>query len=334
MNPVEINQLMYSLYLQDGDPAPILKETHISWVILTARYAYKVKKPVKLSFLDFSTLAKRKYFCERELFLNKRLAADMYIGVVAIYKSENSFELQGIDGEQVEYALQMKHMDSALEMDKLLQKDLVREPDIVNLARKIATFHSNAVVIHAQPNIAELKSRFNDIASVEKTAEQLLGPAFADTITQAIRMSDTFLDQNEWLLKERALQGNIRDVHGDLHTGNIFLYAEPVVFDCLEFNEELRQMDVLNEVGFLCMDLDAWKRHDLSKLFFDRYAMFSGISNIKSLLPLFNHYKSYCANIRAKVALLNVAKNGEVPLPEEQKQAAVRYLTLLQEYTI
>jgi aminoglycoside phosphotransferase family enzyme len=332
MKSHEVNQFLQSLHLQLNDPEPTLLETHISWVILAGDHAYKIKKPVKFDFLDFSTLPKRKYYCEREFLLNKRLAGDMYIAVVAIYKHAGTFRLQADQGELADYAVKMKRMDSTRELDTLIQqKQPVSKQDMTNLARKIARFHQHAQVIHTHPAMDKLKLAFNDINSVKNTADQFFGPSYSALITQAISVSDAFLEQQEFLFIERASQGDIRDVHGDLHTGNIFLYEDPVIFDCLEFNDQLRQMDVLNEVAFLCMDLEAWERQDLSTLFFENYVRFAAINDIDRYMPLFNYYKTYCANIRAKVALLNTA-GSSMPLPEQKKQAALRYLNLLSHY--
>jgi aminoglycoside phosphotransferase family enzyme len=332
MQEEEINELMSSPLMHESEVAPLLVDTHISWVILTEQYAYKIKKPVKFAFLDFSTLAKRKHYCERELLLNRRLAADMYIRVLPLYRKDNSFLLQGEANELIEYAVQMKRMDTSLEMDKLLQKNEVTQHAVKNLAHKIAAFHAQAVGIRSQPDIVKLKQRFNDFKTVKKLADQFLGHYSTDIITRAITMSDSFLEKHKKLIVDRALEGYIRDVHGDLHTGNIFLYEDPVVFDCIEFSDELRHMDVLNEVGFLCMDLDARGHQDLSELFYKSYIKYSKMKESKSTLLLLNYYKCYCANIRAKVALLSAANVPAGPMLEEKKNTALIYLNLLKRY--
>ena len=332
MQEEEIKQLMNSPLLHEDKGAPVLVDTHISWVILTEQYAYKIKKPVKFAFLDFSTLAKRKYYCEREILLNKRLAAAMYLRVLPLYKKDHQFLLQGDVSDIIDFAVQMKRMDTALEMDKMLKKKQVTAQAVETLAHKIAAFHAQANDIRTQPDIVQLKLRFNDLETVKKMAGQYLGRDFTNIITQAIKMSDLFLEEHKKLITNRALEGYIRDVHGDLHTGNIFLYEDPVVFDCIEFSDELRQMDVLNEVGFLCMDLDARGPQELSKLFYKCYLKYAGMKESKTTLLLLNYYKCYCANIRAKVALLSASNVTAGPLFEEKKNTALIYLNLLGRY--
>ncbi|WP_432708333.1 phosphotransferase [Pedobacter sp.] len=334
MERYKVEQLLQQLFSVCQDLSPSLIETHISWVILANSYAYKIKKPVKFDFLDFSTLSERKYFCERELLLNKRLAADMYIAVVGIYQEGNTFKLQeAYNGAAIEYAVKMKKMDPDLELSTLIRNNQnIENQRILKLAQKIAQFHSQAQVINKQPNFNGIKSRFNDIEVAKYAAAQLLGPSFATLITEVIRRSDLYLEQHASLFMERSTQGFVRDVHGDLHTGNILLYKDPVVFDCIEFDDELRQIDILNEVAFLCMDLEAWQRKDLSTLFFDHYTRFSGMPELNRFASLFHYYKIFCANIRAKVALISAVDANTLHLSNENEQTALRYLNLLKYY--
>jgi aminoglycoside phosphotransferase family enzyme len=331
MKKEEIEQLIRCEHFMDEHSKPILVETHISWVILAGQYAYKIKKPVRFSFLDFSSLKKRKYYCERELILNKRLAEQMYLSVIPIFKKGIDISLNQ-DGAVIDYAVLMKRMDAALEMDKLLIAGKVNEQAIEKLAAKIAAFHRSATVITNKTGIDTLKKRFNDLEAVLPFVQHHPGNNFSGIIRGAVKKSDAFLNKYQSYITERATQGYIRDGHGDLHSGNIFLYQDPVVFDCIEFNDEMRQIDILDEIAFLCMDLDAYGRRDLSRHFYQNYLEYSGINETENSALLFHYYKCYRANIRAKINLLNaIEATGEAILNQKTK-AASNYLSLLENY--
>jgi aminoglycoside phosphotransferase family enzyme len=322
MKPQEINQLLTGDIFNDLAFPPILKETHISWVILSETHAYKIKKPVKFLFLDFSTLELRKYFCEREVMLNKRLAEKMYLDVIPIYCQDGTLSFSGITANIVDYAVRMNRMDTSKELDKLIVEQTIGAKAMEKLAAKIAGFHAKAPVIRKMPIIEKFKERFNDILAVYNLANNHLEPYNANIMKQAQRFSDAYLNDHFWFLEERALKGFVRDVHGDLHCANIFLYEDPVIFDCIEFNDELRQIDLLDEVAFLCMDLEAYGRKDLSEIFYRSYLQYSQMHANEETQLLFQYYKCYRANVRAKVAILNA-----------DGITAKRYLTLLKSYT-
>ncbi|MET3114728.1 aminoglycoside phosphotransferase family enzyme [Pedobacter sp. CG_S7] len=334
MEQREIDKLIKCKDLQEPEHQPILVETHISWVILAGNYAYKIKKPVKFSFLDFSTLEKRGYYCDREVLLNKRLAAEMYLRTIPIFKRDREISFSNQDGVLIDYAVLMMRMDTNMEMDKLLLNDQISEVAIEKLAIKIAEFHRQAKVIDHHSPIESLKNRFNDIEDIAANVLHHLGDTFTSIIQESVKISNYFLDKYQDIFAERTLNGFVRDVHGDLHTGNIFLYPDPVVFDCIEFNDELRQMDVLDEIAFLCMDLDAYSRSDLSEYFYKKYVHYSGIKENNKARLLFDYYKFYRANVRAKVYMLNAGKTKNQLLMEQQIIPATRYLNLLGKYMV
>ena len=334
MENKELNTLVKSTIFKVHGSSPEIVETHISWVILTPDYAYKIKKPLSFSFLDFSTLAQRKFYCEQELFLNKRLAKEMYLKVIPIYSNGLDFSFQGTESEIIEFALLMKRMDSAMEMDKLLKNNAVSNESIKHLASKISAFHDNATRIYSVPDFSRLKEKFNDIKSVNKLISSYLGDSFLKVIERAVQVSDDFLIENEILLATRASDGYVRDVHGDFHSGNVFLYEDPVVFDCIEFNTELRQMDVINELAFMCLDLEAHNRTDLSLLLYTYYFEASPLNNNEDTSLLFNYYKSLSANVRAKVAILNAAELTDTTAFTKKINDAKRYVNLLDKYLV
>lgn len=333
MEQQDIDQLMNCKELQESNGIPSLIQTHISWVILTEKHAYKIKKPVDFIFLDFSTLEKRKHYCEREVELNKRLAGDMYLRSIPIYKKNNTFSIIKQEGEIIEYAVLMNRMDTSKEMDKMLLTEQVTEKEIEKVAKKIADFHQQSTIIKKAIPINAIKKRFNDIEDVLELVISPVAETFYPVTRDAIEISNLFLDKYQRYIKERALNGFVRDVHGDLHMGNIFLYDEPVIFDCIEFNDQLREMDILDEIAFLGMDLDAYGRNDLSEHFYKIYLQYS--ENKESIVTalLYKYFKYYRANIRAKVYLLNALELSDPLLYQEKIKSAERYISLMKQYS-
>lgn len=329
------NELINELVLQGQFPQscslPELIETHISWVVICDCFVYKIKKPIQYSFLDFSSLEKRKYYCEREVELNKRLTDDIYIDVQPVRKTLGGLFIGGEDGEVIDYAVRMRKLERDKQMDILLLNNKVTTSDIQNLAEKIAVFHKNTNIIY-EKDFLDVQKKFNDLGEERDYLRENSDIKGSHIISRAIDTSNTFIEKNKELLANRLKSGFFRDCHGDLHSRNIFLLPSPQPFDCLEFNDDYRQIDVLNDVAFLCMDLDAFDRKDLSDLFLNCY---------NSLLPsiktdddgrLFIYYKAYRANIRAKVNSLR-ARNAKGDVQRISALAeADKYLNLMDGY--
>lgn len=330
MTKEQINNLM-SKGLPPAGVKPELVETHISWVLIGVDFVYKIKKPIQYSFLDFSTVEKRKYYCEREIELNRRLTKNVYLNVLPVKEISGDIFIDGDKGEVIDYAIRMRTLNREKQMDILLQNNKVTDSDINNLAQTIAAFHKGAKIIYNK-NILGLQNDFNDLTQERDYLEEHLGNDSANIITKAIATSDAFIKRNEKLLVGRLAGGFFRDCHGDLHSRNIFLLPEPTPFDCIEFNDDFRQIDVLNEVAFLCMDLDAFNRRDLSGLFFDSYnKLFPAATNDEEL-QLFVYYKSYRANIRAKVNSLRAASASDDSQRKISLKEAYKYLNLMDGY--
>jgi len=308
-----------------------LIETHISWVIVCGQFVYKIKKPVQYSFLDFSTLALRKRFCEREVELNTRLTDNIYIDVQPICEWQGRLIMGGREGTITDYAVRMYKQDRDKQMDRLLLQNKVSDSDIKSLAEKIALFHQRTEIIYKK-DMLDIQEKFNDLENEKKFLEENIGVSNSDIITNAIKSSDTFLERNKELLVQRLNAGYSRDCHGDLHSRNIFLLPDPQPFDCIEFNDDIRQIDVLNEVAFLCMDLDAFDRKDLSDLFIKYYNQFFPTITTDADRQLFVYYKSYRANIRAKVNSLR-ARSATGSIERAKTFSAVsKYLGLMDSY--
>jgi aminoglycoside phosphotransferase family enzyme len=282
----------------DEDPNGIeLVQTHISYVFLTENFVYKVKKAANFGFLDFTTLEKRRFFCEKELELNRRLCGDMYLEVVPINKS-NVIKIKG-EGEPVEYAVKMKRMPQEKMMSKLLEKNEVDFGLIDRMAKVIAEFHSKA----------ETNKRISEFGSLEvieanwkenfDQTEDYIGKTIPEEEFKLIleRVED-FIKKNTSLFEKRIAEDRVRDCHGDIHSGNIFVTDKIYIFDAIEFNERFRYSDVAADVAFLAMDLDFRGQTDLSDFFVEKYIEYSGDQELTKLLPF---YKCYRAYVRGKV---------------------------------
>ena len=302
----------------DEDPGHIeLVQTHISFVFLTQNFVYKVKKAVNLGFLDFTTLEKRRFFCEKELELNRRLCGDMYLEVVPINRS-NVIKIKG-EGETVEYAVKMKRIPQEKMLSRLLEENKVDEKLVGRIAKIIADFHSKA---ETNKRISE----FGSLAIIEtnwkenfEQTEEFVGKSISlKDFKQIQERVEDFLKRNTSLFEKRIADGRVRDCHGDIHSGNIFVADRVYIFDAIEFNERFRYSDVASDVAFLAMDLDFKERTDLSSFFIGNYVKYSGDRELTELLPF---YKCYRAYVRGKVVSF---KLNDPNVSVKEKKAAVK----------
>ncbi|MGC9343691.1 MAG: hypothetical protein ACP5E3_13390 [Bacteroidales bacterium] len=327
MDDKQIKKLANTNKLPGASGKAEIKETHISWLILYKHFVYKIKKPVKYSFVDFSTLEKREYYCKEEIRLNTRLAPHMYLDVIEIC---NDMLASGTTSDRkiLDYAVQMKRMDNKLEMDRLLEKDKVTKDSISSLAKKITDFHDRVDIVRKKFNRKSFQKMYSDIENQQSYVQENLGDDFGKKIEDSISKSEDFLANNEELMDTRVENGFRKDCHGDLNSHNIFLYDDPVVFDCIEFNKDFRYIDVLNEIAFLCVDLDFYKKENLGNLFYEKYLEFSSQEHEEPLRKLFQYYKSYRANVRAKVTLISAEEKGKENNKKELEDACF-YLNLM-----
>jgi uncharacterized protein len=306
-----------------------LIQTHISFVFLTEKYVYKMKKAVNFGFLDFSTLDKRHSNCLKELELNKRLCPSIYLEVLPITNSKGV--KVGGKGEVVEYVLKMKRLPQDRIMTLLIKEDKVDKKTVSDIAKIVASFHSNAQVT---PEISEfgslkiIKTNWDEnFTQTEKYLNQTITKAQFDNIKTKI---DSFINKNKPLLESRVANGHIRDCHGDLHSGNIFITEEICIFDAIEFNDRFRYSDVAADVAFLAMDLDFQQKHELAEHFVNKYIEYSKDVQLTQLLPF---YKCYRAYVRGKVISF---KLDDKNIAEREKSAAIieaqAYFQLANEY--
>jgi uncharacterized protein len=275
-----------------------LLETHISWVILTGSFAYKIKKPIKLEFLDFSSLERRKNFCNDELRLNRRWAPELYLDVVAI---SGSFEkpIVGGDGSPIEYAVKMLQFPQVAQLDAQLDAGLLVDADMIELAEMIAAQHGTAAVVEQldAKDAIEL-IRHPMLANIEHLKLHLGW----DELQGLASWTSNKLQNLQATLMQRQKDGFIRECHGDLHLKNLVRLPSGIVaFDCVEFSAKLRNVDVISDVSFLAMDLIARERSDLAYVFINRYLECTGDY---AGMAVFGLYYVYHALIRAKVAAI------------------------------
>jgi hypothetical protein len=310
-----------------------LEETHISWILLSGELVFKIKKPVKLSFLDFSELSARKSLCEKELMLNKRFSP-IYLDVLPVRQHEDGFEVGNGNGAIVDYTVVMKRQLAEARMDLMLSQGKIGSGHIIALAEEIATLHRDAPIVQAPFDQQQQMATFNDIQTVRPFISRYASSECVKIVDDAIAFGDAFIHRYADRMKERVRLGFKRDVHGDLHSGNIFIAEKPIIFDCIEYNDAFRQIDVLSDIAFLCMDLEAFGQQSLSEIFLSIYCeQFPAFQNTDDDL-IFLYYKCLRANIRAKVNAVSAIESTGSPSFEVHLKAAEKYLHLMNDYLV
>lgn len=331
MTTEEIKLLLKSGIRLNSYVEPKLIETHISWVILDDSLVYKIKKPIQYSFLDFSTLEKRLFYCREEIRLNWRLTFNVYLGIAEIRTANDQILIGGNQGEVIDYAVCMRKLDPRRQMNRLIVRNSIDRVDILKLAAQLIKFHKRTTIIQDK-DLRQVGQKFADLSKEKDYITKMIGTKAGNIVERANDNASKFLSKSYTLMKDRLDKGFYRDVHGDLHTRNIFLIDEPVIFDCLEFNADYRQIDLLNEIAFLCMDLEAAGRDDLSKQFFKYYTKQFPMDLSAVELNLLTFYKAYRANVRAKVNCLRAQSVSDEKTRNKILNEVNRYLLLMNKY--
>ncbi|MBI2804701.1 MAG: AAA family ATPase [Planctomycetes bacterium] len=297
-------------------------QTHISVVFLAGPCAYKIKKAVDLGFLDFTDLARRRHFCEEEVRLNRRLAAEVYHGVVPVTQERDQVSFDGA-GAVVEWAVKMQRLPADATLLDWLHRGAIDGAIVEKLAHRVAAFHGQAdagdhIAAFGRHEIVAANARENFKQSAPQVDATVSTPVFH----RLQLLTEAALNRLQPLIDRRALRGVPRDTHGDLHLEHVYFFperqppADLVIIDCIEFNERFRFSDPVADMAFLFMDLAFHGRRDLARAFADAYFHASGDQEGRALLA---YYTAYRAIVRAKVEGLKAAET-EVP-PTEQARA-------------
>jgi aminoglycoside phosphotransferase family enzyme/predicted kinase len=295
-----------------------VRETHVGVVVLLGEYAYKLKKPVDVGFLDFTTREKRLAACRREVDLNRRLAPDVYLGIA---------DVSGPDGRPCDHMVVMRRMPDERRLSALIRggepvRDVVRR-----IGRMMAAFHASAnrgPEISAQGGRDALRARWQD--SFDQVRSLPGAARYGEVVAEIERLTLAFLDGRARLFQARVADGRIVDGHGDLLADDIFcLHDGPRVLDCLEFDDRLRWVDGLDDVAFLAMDLEHLGADELAARLLDWYAEFAADPAPASLR---HHYVAYRAFVRAKVAWVKHTQGDEsaADTAADYADLAVRHL--------
>ncbi len=307
-------------------------ETHISLLFFTGSHVYKVKKPVDFGFLDFTSLEKRKYFCEQEVTLNRRLSPEIYLGVVEITQDGKRILLDG-KGEVVEYAVKMKQIPEDLLMNKLLERGQVTPKMIEAISEKLARFYSAAQTNDFIQSFAKPERIKQDTDENFEQTEKYVAVTISNDVYLEIqnRTNDFFTTRAE-IFYRRIAAGRIRDCHGDLRLEHIFWGDKISIFDCIEFNERFRYTDTAADIAFLAMDLDYHEKEDLSEHLIQTYIQ---KSDDQDLMKVLHFYKCYRAYVRGKVESFRL---DDPNIPEKEKKEALKraqkYFSLSHRYAL
>ena len=294
-----------------------LVQTQMSFIFLTGEYVYKVKKPVNLGYLDYTTLEKRHFFCRQELELNRRLCPDVYLAVIPIVEEKGELRIEG-QGKAIEYAVKMKKLPGERMMDVLLSQGQVTPEMVARVAEKLADFHKKAQTNQEIGAFGKLDVIRGNCDENFAQTEKYIGISITAEEYQHIEnYTDNFVDSNPSLVDKRVREGRIRDCHGDLHAAHVCFTDDICIYDCIEFNDRFRYCDVASEIAFLAMDLDRYGRAGLSRHLVNTYV---GLSHDEGLLRLLNFYKCYRAYVRGKVESF---KLDDPLIPQSEKTKAL-----------
>jgi len=306
-------------------------ETHISWIILTGDYAYKIKKPIHFSFVDFSTLEKRQFYCHEEMRLNSRLAPDLYLSIVDITGDPENPSFKNT-GKTIEFAVKMRQFSQKSMLSYLSAQNLLRKQHIKDMVNEIAKFHLQIDRVSAEGIIGTpdnihywAKDNFEQIESKLEDQEDL-------AVLKVIKgWVEREYSKRYIQFHQRRNLGFVRECHGDMHLGNMVLIEDKVtIFDCIDFNEQLRWIDVISEVAFVVMDLHERKHSDYAYQFMSWYLQHTG--DYKGFI-VFPYYFVYRAIVRAKVAMLRMAQSSITDIQKKTIQKEFKlYIELAENY--
>ncbi|MBD2439704.1 AAA family ATPase [Nostoc sp. FACHB-110] len=331
--PALIQQMLQPGFYPHAVTEPIkLSQTHISYVLLTGDYAYKLKKPVNFGFLDFSTLEKRQHFCQEELRLNRRGAAELYLEVLPVTLEGEQYHLGGTV-EPAEYVVKMREFPQDTLLSNLFAQGKLNEVHLEELGKVVAQYHTKTETndyIRSFGEVPQVRAAFDE--NYEQTEKYIGGPQTQQQFDETKAYTDKFFAEKAELFQKRIENNYIRECHGDLHLRNICRWQEKILlFDCIEFNEPFRFVDVMFDIAYAVMDLEAQERPDLSNAYLNTYLEQTGDWEGLEVLPIYLNRQSY---VRAKVTSFLLDDPG-VPadVKEEAAKTAAKYYQLAWQYT-
>ena len=302
------------------------EETHISTVFLTGPMVYKIKKPVDLGFLDYTTLEKRRHFCRQEVSLNRRLSNDVYVDVVPITLCDGAYILEG-PGAPVEFAVKMVQLAESDSMRVSMKQAALDESHIEKLVRLLVRFYGQTAT---NRNMAALNGFAwkDNLKRIESFAGRRINRRQFEYIQCA---AQSFFERHKRLFQRRREAGKIRDCHGDLRTDHIYFTENGIqVIDCIEFNDRLRYVDIISDLAFLAMDLEYNHFPQTAR---SLIRMYVEQTEDVDALPLLDFYRCYRAMVRCKVSCCHMEVTGNLRSDHDTLQAAAdRYLAMAQDY--
>jgi aminoglycoside phosphotransferase family enzyme/predicted kinase len=309
-----------------------LVQTHVSFLFITDTHVYKIKKPVDFGFLNFTTVDRRRFFCEEEVRLNRRLCPDVYLGVVELRESPSGVSFHGA-GKVIDYAVRMKRLPGDRMLDRLLEGGMISGNDIRRIARVIGEFH-----LHAERS-GEIDG-YGSVEVIRRNWEEnfrQIAPFVSRTLAESdLRLLrawvERFMVEQEGLFAQRVSGGHIRDCDGDLHSENICLDDRVYIFDCIEFNARFRYSDTASDISFLLMDLEFRGRRDLTEELLHEYLTVTGD---REMMGVLDFYRVYRAFVRGKVESFRL-NDTQLPLLEKESAAgaARRHFRLARGYAL
>ena len=333
MDRASIDQLCRGSAFDHPTDSITLRETHISWVILCGEFAYKLKKPVSFGFLDFSSLERRRHFCEEELRLNRRFSPELYLAVVPVTCGPEGPIMNGT-GTPVEYAVKMRRFDESQLLDNIVARGELDQSLVRSIARELARLHGELPRCFPDPSGTEAGTPAALKAAIEQNFKQLRQyPLQAPELRHVEAIEQWILAGYDRLLpgmQRRVRDGWVVDGHGDNHLGNMAVIdGEVRLFDCIEFNADFRIIDSIGEIALLSMDLQERGHPGESHRLLSNYLEYRGDY---AGLALLDFYRSYYAIVRAKVDLLREPADREGLQDTDAYREAGRYLDLAYHY--
>ncbi len=302
-------------------------ETHMSWVFLTDTMAWKLKKPVRSRYLDFTTAAARRLDCEEELRLNSRLSDGVYLGLVALALDARGGLCLGEGNNVVDWLVKMRRLPGDRMLDRLLRARTLQREDLVRTIERLARFYRDAVPVAMMP--ARYRAKF--ATEIDENRHELAAPVYGlplESVEATCAQQLALLERERELFDERVVGGRIVEAHGDLRPEHICLDENPQIIDCLEFSRELRLLDPADELGFLALECERLGATELAAMIFSTYTTVTGDAPRAVLV---HFYQSYRACVRAKIAIRHLADAAPRD-PARWPAQACAYLALAREH--